>query len=421
MGARRRLSRLTALLLLVVLLSGCGGTAIDLSLPELPPIPAAEGLRVAVASDLHLNPDYTESSEGDAAAYSLELMDALLRDVREQGAQLLLLTGDLVNGGKENRHEALLEKLRGAEAAGLAVYVLPGNHDLAPIGQAEFAALYADFGYVEAYSRDAASLSYCVLRGDCALLMLDTGGYPADCIDLPGAAPREDSEAFLREETLCWAEEMLQEAQRRALPVLCAGHYNLLTGAERSGYQLENGEALAALLRAYGVPLYLSGHIHLRAVLREEGLTELVTEYLLGYPTGYSLLDREDGGWTYRPRRVDVDAWAAETGQSDPALLHFAAWQQEGLRRYAVENVAYMSARNELSERQQAQAAAFFYAAMNAYWRGTLSKERAALEAMPGYQPFFRCAEGYAYGWWLRDLIETATPELAGFTLPPGG
>ena len=103
------------------------------------------------------------------------------------------------------------------------------------------------------------------------------------------------------------------------------------------------------------------------------------------------------------------------------ALLHFAAWQQEGLRRYAVENVAYMSARNELSERQQAQAAAFFYAAMNAYWRGTLSKERAALEAMPGYQPFFRCAEGYAYGWWLRDLIETATPELAGFTLPSGG
>ena len=132
MGARRRLFRLTALLLLVVLLSGCGGTAIDLSLPELPPVPAAQGLRVAVASDLHLNPDYTESSEGDAAAYSLELTDALLRDVREQGAQLLLLTGDLVNGGKENRHEALLEKLRGAEAAGLAVYVLPGNHDLAP-------------------------------------------------------------------------------------------------------------------------------------------------------------------------------------------------------------------------------------------------------------------------------------------------
>ena len=64
------------------------------------------------------------------------------------------------------------------------------------------------------------------------------------------------------------------------------------------------------------------------------------------------------------------------------ALLHFAAWQQEGLRRYAVENVAYMSARNPLSERQQAQAAAFFYAAMNAYWRGTLSKEHAGLSAL---------------------------------------
>ena len=37
---------------------------------------------------------------------------------------------------------------------------------------------------------------------------------------------------------------------------------------------------------------------------------------------------------------------------------------------------------------------------------------------MPGAAPFFRCAEGYAYGWWLRDLIDTATPLLKGFAIP---
>ncbi len=421
MGRGSKRAALAALLLAALLLAGCGGTEIDLQIPVFPPIPAAEGLRIAIASDLHLNPDYTESSEGDAAAYNLELADALLRDAKEQGAALLLLTGDLVNGGKEHRHAALIEKLRRAEADGLSVYVLPGNHDLAPIGQTAFAALYADFGYDEAFSRDAASLSYCVLRADCALLMLDTGGYPADCIDLPGAAPRSGNEAFLGEETLRWAEEMLREAQRRKLPVLCAGHYNLLTRTERSGYHVENGERLTALLRAYRVPLYLSGHIHTRAVLREEGLTELVTEYLLGYPTGYSLLDLGDKSLTYRPRRVDVDAWAAESGQSDPVLLHFAAWQQEELRRYAVENIAYMSGRNPLNEREQAQASAFFYAVMNAFWRGTLDDEREALKALPGCKPFYRCAEGYAYEWWLQDLIETAVPELGGFTIPLGG
>lgn len=420
----RSLHRAAALLLCALLLTGCAAEGpVALTVPSIAPLPEAEGLRVAVASDLHLNPGAAApSGAADALGYSSELIDALLWDAKEQGATFILLTGDLVSGGIRERHEALTEKLRRAESAGLPVYVLPGNHDLAPIGQRDFAALYADFGYDEAWSRDESSLSYCVLRDDCVLLMLDTAGYPAGAIDLDGAPAREDSTAFLSEATLRWAEDMLREARARELPVLCAGHYNLLTGAardpEKSGYYVENGERLAALLRDYGVPLYLSGHIHLRAVYRERGLTELVTEYLLGYPTGYSVLDLTADTLRYAPRRVDVDAWAAESGQSDPALLHFAAWQQEGLWRYSQENVAYMAERNPLTQRQQAQASAFFYAVMNAFWAGTLPARRAALEAMPGRSPFFRCAEGYAYGWWLRDLMENASPELAGFTLP---
>ena len=81
---------------------------------------------------------------------------------------------------------------------------------------------------------------------------------------------------------------------------------------EHSGYYVQNGERFAALLRSYGVPLYLSGHIHLRAVYQEDGLTELVTEYLLGYPTGYHAvcsISREDN-IRYTPRRIDVDVWA---------------------------------------------------------------------------------------------------------------
>ena len=52
---------------------------------------------------------------------------------------------------------------------------------------------------------------------------------------------------------------------------------------------------------------------------------------------------------------------------------------------------------------------------MSSFWDGSLSEKRAAIEAMPGYGPFFRCAEGYAYGWWLKNLIATASPLLKGF------
>ena len=420
----RKQVRVTAFLLVLLMLAGCGAKQAEAITPPAPSaLPEAWGLRVAVASDLHLDPDNTNKSAAalSAAGYNMELVDALLWDAKEQGAAFLLLTGDLVNGGKPHRHEALTAKLRRAEEAGLPVYALPGNHDLAPVGQQEFAAYYAEFGYDEAWSRDAASLSYCILREDAALLMMDMGGYSLGAIDLPGAGVRQSNEAFLSEETLRWAETMLQEAKRRGLPVFCAGHFNLLTAESRnpkaSGYHVENGERFAALLRKYQVPLYLSGHTHVRAVYQEQGLTEQVTEYLLSYPTGYSILDLEGDRLRCLPRRVDVSAWAKQSGQTDPALLDYAAWQQEQLQSYSVENVRYMAERNPISRGEQEQASAFFYAVMDAFYNGELYDRREEMKAMPGYAPFFRCAEGYAYGWWLRELIDNVSPLLKGYTI----
>ena len=380
-------------------------------------------LRIAVASDLHLDPDNTDKSQGTEVVYNMELVDALLWDAKQQGAEMILLTGDLVNGGKPQRHEALAEKLRKAEREGLPVYVLPGNHDLAPVGQTEFASFYEDFGYAEACSRDPVSLSYCVIRDGVMLLMMDTAGYSLGAIDLPGAAARSRNDPFFSEETLRWAEACLQDAKEKSLTVLAAGHYNLLPEISRqpgSGYCIENGDRFTEMLRTYGVPLYLSGHMHTRGVYQEEGLTELLTEYLLGYPTGYSLLDLSGNTLRYTPRRVDVDAWAAATGQDDAVLKNFTDWQQEGLYNYSVSNINYMSERNPINEEDKGDAIGFFYTVMNAFWSGTLSEQSARIEAMPGYEPFFRCAEGYAYGWWLKELIRTASPLLKGFTLEIG-
>lgn len=407
---------------LLLLLCGCARETARADTPEPTPFPAAQGLRVAVASDLHLDPDNRINGAAlSAAGYNLELADALLWDAQQQGAKLILLTGDLVNGGRPHRHAALAEKLRAAEQAGLEVYVLPGNHDLAPVGQNGFAEFYADYGFSQAYSRDEASLSYCVMRDDLMLLMMDLGGYSAGAIDLPGAAKRGNNEAFVSEKTLVWAEEMLREATKREVPILCAGHFNLLTAESRdpdsSGYYVENGERLAELLREYGAALYLSGHTHVRGVHQEQGLTEQVTEYLLSYPTGYTVLDLSDDTLRCLPRRVDVDAWAAETGQTDKHLLHFAEWQQEELRRYSAENVEYMAKRNPISSREKKEASAFFYAVMDAFWRGELYDRREEMKAMPGMEPFFRCAEGYAYGWWLRDLLDNVSALLGGYTL----
>ena len=417
----RPVSWLLVLLLTAGLLASCVKEEAEAVSPP-PPMSASEGLRIAVGSDLHFNPEIKDGDEEkEAYYYNPELIDALLEDAVTEGARILLLTGDICNSGKGSRHEELAEKLRKAEEKGISIYVLPGNHDLGPAAQTDFASVYGDFGFDEAVSRDTASLSYCIMRDDVCILMMDTAGYPAGIIDLPGAPPQETTGAFLNEETLSWAEVMLKAAQEKGLYILCAGHYNLLTedgnDPENPDYYLRNGDRFAALLRKYDVPLYLSGHLHTRLVMQEDSLTELVTEYLLSYPTSYSMLDLTEDAITYAPRRVNVDSWAEKTGQEDPALLHFSQWQQDALRAYSYENVEYMSAKNPISRGQQKKAAEFFYAVMNAYWNGELAEKREELSSMPGYKPFFRCAEGFGYGWWLKDLMDQASPLLGGFRL----
>lgn len=411
------LARLAAILLAVILASLC---TLPASAETIPAQAEIRPLRIAVSSDLHMDPDNSDRTRGTQVVYNQELVDALLRDAKEQGAAFILITGDLVSSGRRYRHEALTEKLRRAEAEGLDVYVLPGNHDLGPVSQAEFLTFYEDFGYGEAFSRDESSLSYCVIRDGLMLLMMDTAGYRAEAFDLPGAPKPASDSTFFTKKTLAWAETCLARAREDGLKVLAAGHYNLLPEISRRvkrDYSLENGERFADLLHDYGVPLYLSGHMHFRDACQEDGLTELLTGYLLGYPTGYSLLDIDGDGIRYTPRRIDVEAWAAEVGEEDPVLLNYAEWQQDGLFRSSVINVQYMAERNPISREEQTQAAGFLYTVMNSFWDGSLSEKRPALEALPGCEPYFRCAAGFDYGWWVESLIENATPLLQGFEI----
>ena len=394
-------------------------------------LPSSPGLRIAVASDLHLDPDNTDKENAASeTVYNMEIVDAMLWDAKRQGAEILLLTGDLVNGGKEHKHLALTEKLRQAEETGLKIYVLPGNHDLYPVTQTAFAQYYADFGYTDAYSRDSASLSYCVILDDLMLLMMDTAGYEPHAIDLTAGLAyagraglldgSSDAQAFLSDQTITWAESMLKEARDRGLFVLCASHYNLIPAISRqtgTGYYVENGARFAALLEEYQVPLHLSGHMHLRGVYQEEGLTELLTECLTAYPVAYGVLDLTDNELVYTPCSLDVSAWASLHRQTDPVLLRFADWQRERRLAGCRSTAALLAEKRGVSESDTALAADFFYDFLESYWHGTLYYEAEGLMQSAGYAPFMACAEGSSYGPWVQDLLDNASPLLAGFTL----
>ena len=364
-------------------------------------------LKIAASADLHINPAYrTYGIVNPLEPYHLQLADAFLWDAQSRGTDVLLLLGDITNQGKRSQHEALLEKLRRTAETGVSIYVLPGNHDIGEVSTDEFARLYADFGYGQAVSRDGESLSYSVLVGDLLLLMLDTNGYSG----------HRDT-AFLTDGTLQWMESQLSMAQDMGWRVLCAGHYPLLTS---NSTPFSGKEKAASLLKAYGVPLYLCGHLHKRCVTVDGSLTELVIDQAIAYPCCYASLSAEGGVCRYEPQPVAVSEWAALHGKDDPNLLHFDAYQTALEQARCADVVAKLKGEQEISEQEQRQAEDFFFKLSDYRAHGTLSRYAAMLREHPGCDIFIQLGAGTIYSRWTPSVLADAVPYTTGFILSDG-
>lgn len=321
--------KLALLLCLLLLLPGCAARE----------KPAAD-CTLAVAADLHyISPALTDNGAAFTSLVEVgdgklmldieALTDAFLDEVIAQRPEALLLLGDLSFNGAVESHRALAEKLRRVEDAGIPVLVTTGNHDLdnpsaaafsgesytlvPPADSAAFRALYAAFGYDEAISRDRDSLSYVYpLNDSMRLLMLDfnTPAHPCG----------------LSEATLLWIREELRAARKAGQTVLAAGHQNLLQQTIfREGYVVDRADELLSLFSRYDVSLYLSGHLHAQRWKTEQGVTEITTSALSVSPCAWALLEAKGGRIVYNARPTGVSAWAAARGETDPALLDFAA------------------------------------------------------------------------------------------------
>ncbi len=320
--------------------------------------PEEEGLPwVMLASDLHYLSPRThdggeaflammrEEDDGKPDQYSEEMVDALLEEAVRQQPSALILAGDITHNGERQNHEELAEKLLKAEQAGVTVLVIPGNHDInnprasvyfdderqgtdrLETGE-DFYEIYRRFGYDEAASRDEASLSYVYhLDESHWVMMLDSCQYEE----------RNLVNGRIREETLEWMEEQLEEAREQGALVLPVAHHNLLQESRlyKTECTLENGEAVTELLEKFQIPLYVSGHLHAQRVKKhkEEPGTEEdaygITEIVLGPysipPCEYGVLGWDENGLLkFKTEETDVGRYAARKGSTDGVLLDFA-------------------------------------------------------------------------------------------------
>ena len=300
---------------------------------------SSSGFRAVIASDLHyIAPELTDGGPGYQQTlkngdskfmpYVEEITDAFLDEVLLDPPDVVLLTGDLTFNGAEISHRRLAGKLQKLEDAGIPVLVLPGNHDVynenaaryrggsferVPFADSEsFAEIYRDFGPGEALSADSDSLSYVwQLNEQVWIMMLDEDTAHDFC--------------GLSDRSFQWIEAQLQKAREEGRFVLVAGHQNVFQHSIfRGGYVIQGAQRLQELLRRYGVPLCLSGHLHTQHVLSEDGLTEIATSALCSYPCQYAVLTAEDGRLRYGTRRLDLAAWAERNGRPDAVFQDFA-------------------------------------------------------------------------------------------------
>jgi 3',5'-cyclic AMP phosphodiesterase CpdA len=248
--------------------------------PQADALPPLGEMRIALATDMHyLAPELTDNgayfqklldgADGKITQHSDALMELFLQAAEAERPDAVVLTGDLSFNGEKRSHEALAEKLRTLRAAGIAVYVLPGNHDLEnpmaahfqgdgfslteSVTPAEFAEIYAEFGYADALARDENSLSYTAQLGPGLRLLAVDVNTP----DSPGA---------LTDATLSWVRRQLIQARQAGQRVISATHQNLLAhnALFQTGYTFENADALRTLLADYLATIQPGDHTRLR-------------------------------------------------------------------------------------------------------------------------------------------------------------
>lgn len=340
-------------------------------------------ISMIIATDMHyISPDYigdgayfgTPSStmDGKLINYSDEIIDAFISEVLEKKPQILLLSGDLTLNGSVKSHDELVEKLKTLQEAGIAVLVIPGNHDVnTPAGDysgdeivpvesytgSGFLDCYENFGPARALSRDEESFSYIYeatpyLR----ILMLDS-----NC----------NRKGYVLDSTLKWMEQELRNAKRDGAEVLVVSHQNLYAHSEllSFSYQFYNADQVLPLFEKYDVICNLSGHIHVQSIMKEK-VPEISTASLAIHNAQYGMLTYDGKTLDYTVCQTDVEAYAKAIHSTDENLLNFNQYSRWYFEEVARQQVYSKYTESELPKKDVDLLAETFAKINSAYFVG---------------------------------------------------
>ncbi|WP_313691609.1 metallophosphoesterase family protein [Halorarum halobium] len=266
--------------------------------------PAGEHTRFAVLADAHVST--REEGTSKLFDHTLAHLEAAVADINERDVDVVLSPGDLTKDGEPWNYDAVDGALDALEAPFFAV---PGNHDVPKAGDEHDTPPVSRFA--ERYGPGRLPFH------------VEVGGLDVVGVNSAGTADRlfERHEGRVDEETNAWLAETLADADT---PVVLS-HHNLPPVDDQIAAHREiepemveipgmlDADPFAEALAAGGTDLLLTGHYHLPATGRYDGVREIATPATCSFPQSYLLCETTPAGTEIRLVPV-ADEVGLETG-----------------------------------------------------------------------------------------------------------
>jgi 3',5'-cyclic AMP phosphodiesterase CpdA len=254
-----------------------------------------------IASAGFLN-DYPEDSTQGFPLYK-QLVQTPIEILKGDKVDFVLVCGDLTKDGELVNHNIVAQRLKKLTAAGIPVYVVPGNHDInnpdavryngdttepvASISANDFARIYGDFGFNSAIMRDDDSLSYVVEPVEGLwLLALDACRYREN---VPGK--HEIVSGKISQRTADWTASVLREAADRNKAVMAMMHHGVVehwNGQKKlhPDYLIQDFANFGDFLASWNVRFIFTGHYHAQDIVRAEYNGKHIPKFIYDIETG---------------------------------------------------------------------------------------------------------------------------------------
>lgn len=290
--------------------------------------------KMAVISDVHIMAPALLQQEGSAfqkyvahdrkmLKESPELLKSCIGDLIKAHPQVVLITGDLTKDGEKLSHEYLSrELLLPLKEAGIAVYVIPGNHDINnphavvflgdsvkrtdTVTPEEFARYYQDYGYGQAIARDPYSLSYVVqLNEHTRLLGIDACKYEENDFERNTCV----TGGRIKPETMEFIRAQVEDAEKHGCHLLTMMHHGLIRHWKwqdkvMKPYLVDHWKKRSKEFARLGLDVVFTGHFHAQDISsrKKRGRTvyDIETGSTVSYPLPYRLI-------TFNGRQLHIE------------------------------------------------------------------------------------------------------------------